>query len=144
MFAKLPPALALVVVLMIDTKAGPLDHRPNPGDAVVAVVFVLLKVVFDQKSLGWTIVHVASHHGRALRHVIALFGRLFRQGMPPVFHHSFESLDLNQLCGMSLCVLGDGLGPIFLKKLLAAGGFQPGKCPFVMSTEVVCSNHRTG
>ena len=129
---------------MIDTKAGLLKHRPNPGDAVVAVVSVLLKVVFDQKSLGGTIVHVASHCGQVLRHVIGLFGRLLRQGMPPVFHHAFESLALNQLRGMSLRVLGDGIGPIFLKKLLAADGFQPGKCPLVMCTEVVCSNQRTG
>lgn len=43
--ADLPPALAAVVVLVVDDKAGLFHQRSNPAQAVVAVVGVLLQSI---------------------------------------------------------------------------------------------------
>src|SRR6185295_20142435 len=55
--AHFPPALAAMVVLMVNGKPGPSEHRPDPADAVVAIIGMLLQAVAQEKPFGRTIVN---------------------------------------------------------------------------------------
>src|SRR5262245_18148745 len=46
-----PPALAAVIVLVVDHEAGLLHHRSDPAHAVVTVVAVLHETVANEEAL---------------------------------------------------------------------------------------------
>src|SRR5437762_2735258 len=54
----LPPALTAMVVLVVNDEAGVFHQRPDPADAVIAIVAVLHEAVADEEALRRAVVHI--------------------------------------------------------------------------------------
>lgn len=136
---NLPPALAAVVVLMAHHKTGLLHQRPDPAQAVVAVVRVALQAVADQEALGRTMVHVDAEDVVPPCHLP--LASLLAQGVSPVFIHAIKALCRNQRGGMTLGVLMNRLVPVTAHQIVTALLMQPLEGPLVMPAEVVDADH---
>jgi hypothetical protein len=109
--SHLPPALAAVIVLVVNFETGPLQHRPNPTDTVIAIIRVLLQSIANQKAFGWTIMNIQTED--FVRCAAFVSGSLLPQRMGPIFLHSLDAFCAYQLTGMPLGIFMNGLVPIF-------------------------------
>lgn len=116
--AHFPPALAAVVVGMVDDESGFLHEGADPADAVVAVVGVLLQAVLDEEAFGGAGVHVDAED------ILFCGGgpvtAFFSQGVAPVFLHAFEPFADDEGGGVALGVFVNGLMPVVAHQLMAA------------------------
>jgi hypothetical protein len=108
--AHFPPALAAMVVGVIDDEAGLFHEWADPAHAVVAIVRVLLEAVLDEETFGGAGVHVYAEDIllRGGGPVATFFG----QGVAPVFLHAFEALANDEGGGVALGVFINGLMPV--------------------------------
>src|SRR5688572_488489 len=60
-----PPTLAEMIMLMVDHKPRVPHHRPDPPDAMIAVVGVVLEMVPQQEAFRGTIRNIDTKNFRA-------------------------------------------------------------------------------
>lgn len=137
--ADLPPALAAVVVFVINNESGVFHHGTDPAHAVVAIVPVLHQSVLDEESLGRAFMHVDAEH--FFSGVNGVSCRLVIQRVAPVGAHAGKALRKDQLPRMLLRVPGNAFFPILADQVVAALRLQPGKGPLIVSAEVVATDH---
>jgi hypothetical protein len=139
--AHLPPALAAVVVLVVDHIAGLLQHRAGPAHAVVAVVAVVLQPVPEEETARRTVVKVDAEHVLAMRDVEPEVRRLLQQRVPPVLEHAGNALVADEVARMPLAVVVDRLVPVLAHQRMAADALQPAEGPLVVGAEIVAADH---